>query len=404
MTQSREERRTAPTQPSASGSYLVDAARALPARTRSQMGLSDTLLAFAEVVVVGVRSVVDDDDYRSVEEKVLALQPRLEELDLVAIEAWMDQLAAKDADDIKKLMGPWIARFTKPGGRRFLLRLTGSQHYARLKQAAQLDGAILAVAVRRGMRTFLPLAAALDDLALMLKPEELERFEGFSAVEHVGLRMLSEVDGLLEKVFKWDLPLADLPLRADERSPLEMDMPKLAEKLRPLVSAASLERVEGLSEALHRKLRGASYALENSPDGVSQAANSLVEFIDRLVREAFTPREILAWAEGRYPDKENRQESNLSRPSKRAQVRCFVYGGQPGQVAPMYELASSGLLSARDRLQKIKHADRNTEQEREELRQIIRAIEGFFLFAFRLGWSLQDDASLERLRARLNIS
>lgn len=396
--QTRQDRRH---QPSESGSYLVDALRDLPSRTRKQLGLSDFVLAFTEVAVVVLRALVDDNDPRSLEEKIVALQPRIEELDLDQIDAWVARFAAKDAAEINALITPLIARFARPGGRRFIQRLTGSQHYSKLTRAAQLDGAIMAIALRRGARSFLPLAAALDDLAAMLKPEELARFDGFNATEHVGLRMLSEVDGLLGKVFEWDVPFAEMTIRADDRLPLEMDLPKLAKKLRPLVSEASLERIEGLSEALHRKLRGASYALENSPDGVSQAANSLVEFIDRLVREAFTPSEILRWAHGRYPDKENRQEGNAMKPSKRAQVRCFVYGGQDGQSSPMSELACAGLLNARDRLQKIKHADQNTEEERDELRQIIRATEGFFLFSFRLGWSLQDDDSLERLRTRL---
>ncbi|BDZ48265.1 hypothetical protein GCM10025867_05060 [Frondihabitans sucicola] len=360
------------------------------------------LISLAELALVAMRTLLDDEDSRSFEDKFADLQPRLEALDVVKVEEWMAGLGSLNEESLQLQIKPWITRLTTKGGANFIRRLLGAGHYDRLLVAAKLDGAIVGVALRRSARTFLPMAGALDEVAMMLTRDELEKIDGFSAAEHGGLMLLTQLDGLIGKLLAFDdgIPLSDLPIRADEAVSLDLDLSRLAARLRPLISEASLEKVEGVSDALSRKIRGATYALDHSPDGVSQAANSLVEFIDRLVREAFTDSEILSWADGRYPDKENKQE-NRERSSKRAQVRCFVYGGQTGPISPYQEVAAAGLLRARDRLQKIKHADQNTEAEKEELRIIIRAIESFFLFSFRLGWSLQDDEKIDLLRTRL---
>src|SRR5690606_19093433 len=96
--------------------------------------------------------------------------------------------------------------------------------------------------------------------------------------------------------------------------------------------------------------------------------------------------------------------SGRARPSKRAQALCFVYGGKDSGDEPFLfnEMAATGLVSTRSRLQKLKHADSGTAEESQAVRRGIAAVEGFIVYAIRVGWMGMPDETLAAMRARLN--
>ncbi|MFF4647161.1 hypothetical protein [Streptomyces sp. NPDC001389] len=94
---------------------------------------------------------------------------------------------------------------------------------------------------------------------------------------------------------------------------------------------SSAERLERENSQLVRKIRGAKDALTHSEDGISQAANLLIEVIDRIMREAFTKEDVMAWVEANLPDEPGLtfEKDDTVLPNKRAEALCFVYRRGP---------------------------------------------------------------------------
>ncbi|MFX0581139.1 hypothetical protein [Nocardia nepalensis] len=72
------------------------------------------------------------------------------------------------------------------------------------------------------------------------------------------------------------------------------DLAYLIEELRT-VTGPTRQALGELCGAWSRKLEGTRFALEGSVGGVSQAANSPVELIDRMLRAAFPGEEVVVW-------------------------------------------------------------------------------------------------------------
>ncbi|MGW0664861.1 hypothetical protein [Streptodolium elevatio] len=87
---------------------------------------------------------------------------------------------------------------------------------------------------------------------------------------------------------------ADMSLWQDE------DTASLVAFFRAAVSETSAKRVARANSALVRKINGARTALDQSEDCISQAANSLIELIDRIMRESFSQAEVMAWVEDNF--------------------------------------------------------------------------------------------------------
>lgn len=175
----------------------------------------------------------------------------------------------------------------------------------------------------------------------------------------------------------------------------------LTESLYELVSQESRKEVKELSRALSRKINGARDALDNSRDSVSQASNSLVEFIDRLITEVFTTEEILLWLQNnKHAIQGNNftylKQGNILCPTTTGKALCFVYAGEPvpKKISIYAKTAAEGIKKVREELQKIKHADTGTQEEKELVKRALDAVEGFFLFAIKFGWSSSDKHDL----------
>lgn len=156
-----------------------------------------------------------------------------------------------------------------------------------------------------------------------------------------------------------------------------------------------------ISSQLSRKVQGAKDAMSYSVDGVSQAANSLVELIDRLLRQAFTEADVIAWSTTHFPD--DARMFHQGRPTTRAKALCFVYAGLdvPEPPSVLHELVASGIVATRRRLEKLKHADLGTDEERDLLAAYLNSVEGFLTLVVGLGWAAAPEEKLETLKVRL---
>ncbi|MEK8109203.1 hypothetical protein NKG94_39865 [Micromonospora sp. M12] len=249
----------------------------------------------------------------------------------------------------------------------------------------------------------------MDDLFSALPPGQAKDLPNLTGAPSALLRLVIHLDQALEKLVEFSSGAALLNSRDSESAPLELtDLAMLADKFREVVSGRSRAAVKELSAALGRKIQGARDALEFSADPVAQAANSLIELIDRLLRAAFTDDEVMKWVEANYPSAkgltyiDQKGESPKHRPTKKAQVLCFVHAGLPvGEPSPLHEMAATAIAIVRRQLQKLKHADLGTEEEALEVAKHLNAVEGFLHLAVGVTWALVPDERVDALRARL---
>lgn len=375
----------------------------LDRRVRERLGLRDGLIIAIDLIIAATRILIDDEDPRPWHERFDTLEPVVRSAipDEEGLKAGLDAVA-EDLPGLSK-------RLQRDDALRFIHRLVGEATFNRLKAALRSDGAALLVAMRRGVRALMPLALALDDCIAFLSPGQLSTINGFGDLGDSMLKAALLLDVSLEKAFDLGLPLRDLTVRDGELEPLVEDvagsLEHVAERLREVVEGETSELLSELSDRLSRKIRGARDVLEVSADGVSQASNSLIELIDRLLRRAFTDEEVVEWAGRDRPNERGltyRDGAGRLRPTKRAQALVFALGGQHGAEGQVFsELAAAGVVAARTELQRLKHADQGSAEESQTVRQLIAAVEGFVIFSVRVGWVGLSQDGLVRLRARL---
>lgn len=383
-------------------SALAAELRDLPPQLRKTLGLPDVVIVIVDVALAVTRTLMDDQDTRPWHEKLDELKELLPEL-------LQDEEFEKVATVLNELAsnGEAVAARLKSGAyQRFLRRLLGAARFDRIASAAKSDAAVFAAAARRVLRHLLPLAAALDNCVALLTPSQIARVEGLSEMSHSLLQIAVHVDSAIDQVLNIGIPLHTVPVRETETRALDENLEDLAERLHVVLEGQSREALQSLSEKLSRKVQGARDVLDSSADGVSQAANSLVEFVDRLLRQAFHEEFVIDWVSREWPTPTDLvyedSSSGQCRPTKRGQALCFVHAGRSiDQPSPFHELAATSLAGTRQSLQRLKHADSGMPAEVDELRGIMSAIEGFIVFAIRVGWSAADDDEVEALRSRL---
>ena len=291
----------------------------------------------------------------------------------------------------------WVHRIDGTGWVH-LQRVVGAGAAFRLKKALKTDLATLAAPLRAGLRDLLPVARAFD---ICMGPGSVSP----GVVELGGA-------GAADLIMKFDNSIEQkLASFLGEDCPPgfgEISYQEIAELL-PLLGAVTEDAVLALltdiGTPLLRKLKGAREVLGASSDDISQCANSLTEFIDRLLRSAFTPDEVMAWVNEFTPGRNDRMahESPTGiRPSKFAEALCFLHAGSPPpDDDTVAEVAASALVAARSQLQKLKHADETGPEDRTDLEHYFEIVEASFLLIFKLGWRLADEDRIESMRARL---
>ncbi|HET6299998.1 hypothetical protein [Microbacterium sp.] len=370
--------------------------------------MPDFALDVMDAVVESLHDVLDTDGSRSWEHRLEALASRFQAIfPGNDVDQLLEKLARFTESDIKAVIDPYVARFKNGSAKTFLHRLMGSGGYSRLVSGWEADWALCLLALRRLMRAILPLVQALEDAAVPLNDREREGFASSSSANFVLIGMLLKMDSTIESYMeRRELSFSELgfPARPDESSALSTGLHDLVDALRMVLDVEAELRASELSDVLVRKLRGFEQALESSEDGIAQAASSLVEFVDRLLRTAFTPEEVLAWVALHYPGDKTltyrRNGDGELIPTKRAAALCFSHAGQaPNPDSSLNSMLATTLVKVRKDAEQLKHADRGTPEEAEELRMLMKAMRGAVTFVLRANWILSE-GQYERLQQR----
>jgi hypothetical protein len=125
----------------------------------------------------------------------------------------------------------------------------------------------------------------------------------------------------------------------------------------------------------------------------SQASNSLIELIDRLLRSVATKDQVLAWIKHHYPGPTKKlshyTKEGVELPTKRAEVLHLVYAGLPlTEVSAFHEIVTTVIIKARGNLQGVKHADDDLEASRALVEREMKAVHGALSIALRLAAAL----------------
>ena len=388
---------------STKGSLLIKEVGALSDRERQLLEVSDSQLSFGDLAFRILQLLLDDEDSRPLWDRVLELDEIADAL-LLGLE---NVDPAADGEGEAKLPR-WLRQMKAPSFRRFVRKLLGPARVDKLCAAGRHDAGIAAVAVRRSLRSLLSLAAAADSCISVLSPEQRLGIEGLDELSKSSILDLAvQLDGVVNRLAEKGISIASDVARPSELVELPGPIGDLAATMHEQVSEESFELLDSLSGILSRKIRGARDALEYSSDGVSQASNSLVELIDRMLRDAFSKDAVLEWVEGSFPGRNGMTHTDRGGrvlPTKRAEVLCFAYAGQvPAEHSLIHELAASSVVECRSNLQKLKHADSCTAEEEQELEVLLRAIEAAMVLVVRIAWLPVNNVELERIRARLAL-
>lgn len=385
-----------------SRSALVREAACLTAAQRKAFGITDLQLVTASKLFDLCIVLLDDNDPRPLDERLDDVEQRFEELEELDVTRGLAEWAESDPE-----LPRWMTRIAAPNFQRYARRFVGAKRYDGLRAAAQQDGSVLFVAARRVLRYLLPLATATDHLLRVISPNQLKQIKGLEELATSSMLELAvSLDVVMNKLLDDGLLPAPPLARADELAALPGTVGELAESLTGQISGESAELIEELSEVLSRKVKGAHDALRFSADPVSQAANSLIELIDRLLRDAFPNDIVLAWLSAWFAadiaDYTYTNDGGQTVPTKRGQALCFVYaGGGVGEQTALHDLAATALVAVRNGLQDLKHSDHGTDEEKRAIAESIASVESILLLTCKLAWLGAGEAQLSNIKDRL---
>lgn len=379
--------------------------QSLPPRTRADLGAVNELLLVLDGLVMGTEAVLDDEDTRHWSEKLNEVFEGFADVGATYGPRIAEFLVQLDEEGIERL----AKKYARQGYFEHLHRMVGEAAFRRLQVAVSQDSDVVAAAAYRGVEVLMPYALAMQDLAGLLTEDEVSEVLDFNPAGGFMLEMVMALLDVLDvAVSKVSLPEHRERLESVRPEPASArDVIELTAQLRGLISGQSRELLRKVSSVLDRKLRGAKDAMAYSTDSASQAANSLVEFIDRLLQAAYTDADVLAWLDSNYTDvkglKYEDKNRGIVRPTKRGQALCMMHGAQPVQTPqPILLLAATSLNVTRKQLQKIKHADQGSPEELKKVEDCLIAVEGFVQVGCRMAWAMLSDDTLADLRSRLD--
>jgi hypothetical protein len=401
--------------PGGAGTYRLSGRSALAqelmtvnTRARKALLIPDGAVLALDALVVAARLLTDDHDLRPPLERLddLAdLVPDIEGDRIAELANWA-QAALLNFEQNRDQIEKRLKRLTSQNFLAAARRMIGAAAYDRVMAAFNSDAAVVTLALRRTLRHIMPLAVAIDDCAAVLSNDGLAEFNVTDLLTMSSLRMLVMLDGLFDNLMEGRFSLIDVTQRVEDHSGLSLeDLEAIAERLHDVIEAQTRADLLSLNTSLARKIQGANDALSSSADAASQAANSMIEFIDRTLRNAFDDEYVLQWIE---QNNLKRREfvyltpEGKKRPTKRGQALCFVCAGKTLHDGLVFHgLAAASLNQARKSLQKIKHTDEGTEAELAEVRDLMRGVLGFITYAVRVGWASASADAVAELRARL---
>jgi hypothetical protein len=381
-------------------SRTVQVADAMTDRQKAALGITGVHLDVFDAIFDGLQLLVDDEDQRPLMERLGDVSTLIDNPGKLLI--FFEEIAAAQS------LPRWINRWKQPNFDQFVRRLLGAGRHEQLQRAFREDATVFTVAVRRGIRHLLPVASAFDGCMKALDPADKKRIDGLDRFgTNSILELVVSIDRGIANLDTRGLSLNSRFTRSDELVELPPSLEAIVKLQSKNVSAETSRLLADLSGLLARKLQGARDALQHSADSVSQAANSLIELIDRMMRLAFTDDEVLRWIEESRPNQisDLAQRTTPQRPTKRGQALCLVYGGVTNHVPQLpNELAASVLVAVRTRLQGLKHADTGTDIERQALAETMTTIEGCLLLFAHVIWVAVPHEQLQTIAARLGAA
>lgn len=385
------------------GSQFVQFAHKLDASTLSALRIDESSLLSVAIIVKMCRILMDPSDSRP---WIARLDEYFTELESDTSLARVAELSSEDS--LNKLK-TWIKDASKPFYKGFAKRLLGPAKYGEFEAALRADAAVVTLIIRRTVRGAMLFAVAWDDAVGLMSKDQLVLAAKVNVLGLNATSIIISLDSLLGEKLLPNLPMSLAQARDHDLTEWKLeDSVLLATQFRSLISEASASRIERENSSLVRKIRGARDALKYSEDGISQAANSLIELIDRLMREAYSQEEVLAWVDTHLPDTGGLtflDENGQRRATKQAEALCLVYGGgstsRPATeyddgIGPsfIHDILARVVVVARSKLQRLKHADGGSAEEREQLLVIMAALEGALMLGLPLG----------RLSAQTNLA
>src|SRR5205807_1781059 len=137
------------------------------------------------------------------------------------------------------------------------------------------------------VRVAQPFAVAFDDVLRVLTPQQIQMVDNnydWAAIS--ALRLLLQIDQAMGRYIDSE---CDWKAIAFEQTLGDnSELADAIERLRPIAAGPTRQRLAEINTKLARKIAGAHDALALSADGVSQAAHSLVELVDRVLRAPFS--------------------------------------------------------------------------------------------------------------------
>jgi hypothetical protein len=396
------------------GSATVEELRKLSPRIRRTIGVSETMLLLLDAAVSMVRVMMDSSDNRPAMERFSEVAERIKIPEVNEAQLEIFKRKIEEPGYVDHTIRKWT--LLTSGTRKFLVRSTGAATSHRLNNAINKDSELLFAGLAHGVKTLLPIAQAIDSCGQFSSKTSTDKlFGGKESIDPeagafvaLGVRF-SEILEMLGELRVEDLITGNFDQFKDiikRKEGEAVDLSATVERLAAVVTSDARQRILSLSERLGRKIQGARDVLDTSADGASQAANSLVEFVDRLLRSAAPTEEILTWLEGGSfaAATHIKEGSSKLQPTKRGQALFFISAGGDAERFATDTVANymvDGLIGARTRLQQIKHADVGDEAEKNTIRRAANAIEGFVTYSLKLGWMARPDADIESLRLRL---
>lgn len=383
-------------------SALVNQLTNLPVGLRGHLGVNDYVITALDNLVTLCAIVVEEDE-----------KPLLERLAEAQHEfgGWGDDLhwISETLEAVsEEQVARWAERVKHADYQKFLNRLLGTSTYTALVESLKSDARVVLAALHVGVRAIQPWSVALDDAVNVLNKSQIQESGLQGALATATFGLVANIEAALGVVLKDPDRLTFLD-DFQETSLSENEIEGALVQFRELVSARANDNLSALSNVLARKVQGARDALEYSVDGVSQAANSLVELIDRIAREAFSEAEVLNWLEANQLAQQHTYERDGNiRPTKQGQILCLVWAGMPHQLehdgVDFRSVVAHVLLNVRSQLQKLKHADEATDEERQELGRFLNAVDGAVLLLVRMCWGGLENERISKLRSQLSSS
>lgn len=367
-------------------SAMVERVMLLPRPVRKVLGANDYIIAAVDSLVTFCAIVLEESD--------APLPQRLidGQSEFAALQEPPEWITAAVSEITDTELADWAKRLQHADRKKVLNRLLGTATFTQLRQDMTADARVVLTALRVGVSFIRPWALAMDDSLNVLTQAQKDEVGVPRALVASLFGIVLNFEELLGVALADEIGLK-FPSESEKPFLTEIEIQTAMQQLRKLVRASADENLTDLSEVFSRKMRGARDALDFSVDGVSQAANSLVELIDRIAREAFTEDEVATWLQdnGLFDEHHTYEAEKKRRPTKRSQLMCLAWAGSQivaSEVDPinLQKIAALSLLNVRDSLQKLKHSDKDTADERALLTQYLGTIEGTIMLMVKVCW------------------